>query len=246
MHLGHVCRRVFAVLALSGLVAAMSVVGSPSAGAATVPNPNQRYVGALYRDLLDRKDPFGDLAGMNLWVNRLKTHSRLSVVRSIQFGSVEYYTRITELGYASFLDRPADQAGQAVLIKGLLSRRITYERMVATLVGSTEYFRRAGGTNAKFVDSAYADILGRHPAQSALNHFVAVAASQGRTAVALALATSTEERTLLVKFQYGSLLGRPVEPAALKSWLNQLANGLRWEEFDAELMSSNEYYAHNS
>jgi len=235
---------VFAVLALSGLVAAASVITSPSAGAATV--PNQNYVRALYRDLLDRKDPFGDIAGMNLWANRLATHSRQSVVHSIQFGSAEYFTRITEQGYAIYLDRAADSAGQSVLVKGLMTKRITYERMVATLVGSTEYFRRAGGTNAKFVDSAYADILGRHPAPSALNHFVAVAASQSRSAVALALVTSTEARTLVVKFQYGSLLGRPVESAALKSWLDRFTNGLRREDFDAYLMSSAEYYAHNS
>jgi len=244
MHLGHICRRLFAALALSGLVAAASVVGPPAAGAATV--ANQRYVRELYRDLLDRKDPFRDIAGMNLWANRLETHSRLNVVHSIQFGSAEYFTRITELGYAIYLDRPADQAGQAVLVKGLLARRITYERMVATLVGSTEYFRRHGSTNAGFVDAAYADILGRSPAPSARDHFIAVAASQSRTAVALALVTSTEARTVLVKFQYGSLLGRPVESAALKSWVDRLTNGLRREDFDAYLLSSAEYYAHNS
>ena len=41
-----------------------------------------------------------------------------------------------------------------------MARRFTYERVIATLVGSNEYYRLAGRTNTGFVDKAFADILG--------------------------------------------------------------------------------------
>ena len=57
-----------------------------------------------------------------------------------------------------------------------MARRFTYERVIATLVGSNEYYRLAGRTNTGFVDKAFADILGREPSASVENFFVGVAA----------------------------------------------------------------------
>lgn len=244
MHLGHVCRRLFAGVALSGLVAAAAVIGSPAAGAATV--ANQNYVRSLYGDLLDRSDTYADPAGMNFWANRLATHSRMEVAHGIQYSSDEYFRKIADIGYAIYLDRAADAAGRAYFVNGWMTRRFTYERLVASLVGSSEYFRLAGSTNAGFVDKAYADILGHEPSASARSYFIGVAASRGRSTVATLLATSHEARTVFVEFQYGSLLGRPVDSAALKFWVDRLAAGVRREDFDVTLVSSNEYYTKNS
>ena len=148
-----------------------------------------------------------------------------------------------EIGYAVYLDRSPDAGGRSYLVRGWKSKRFTYERMIATLVGSNEYFRDAGSTNAGFVDKAYADILGGEPSTSARNYFVRLAQSRSRATVAVLLATSHQAEVAVVRYAYSSFLGRDVDPGALQFWVNRLADGLRREDFDVSLLSSNEYYA---
>jgi hypothetical protein len=223
---------------------AAAVIQSPVAGAATP--ANQDYVRALYGDLLDRSDTTTDPAGVDFWANRLATHSKLDVARSIQYSSDEYFRHLADIGYAVYLDRAADPAGRNFLVQGWMARRFTYQRMVATLVGSHEYFALAGSTNGGFVDRAFADILGSEPSTSARNYFVGVAASQGRARVAILLATSHQALTAFVSYQYDSFLGRSVDPPSLTYWVDRLSNGFRREDFDVTLVSSSEYYAKNS
>lgn len=244
MHLGSVCRRLLAVLALCGLVAAATVIESPAAGAATA--ANQNYVRSLYADLLDRNDTSANAAGVNFWANRLATHPRLEVARSIQYASDEYFRRLTDIGYAIYLDRSPDAAGRNFLVQAWMSRRFTYERMVATLVGSNEYYRLAGSTNGSFVDNAYADILGSEPSPSARSYFIGVAASRGRGVVAVLLATSHQALTAFVEFQYNTFLGRNVDAGSRTFWVDRLTDGFRREDFDVTLLASNEYYVKNS
>lgn len=209
MHPRHACRRLFAVVALAGLVVAATVTDSPVAGAAT--DANRSYVSALYGDLLERTNTSANTAGVEFWANRLETHPRLQVARSIQYATNEYFGKLVDVNYAIYLDRSADPKGRNFLVRGWMARRFTYERVIATLVGSTEYFRLAGRTNTGFVDKAFADILGREPSASVENFFVGVAATRGRATVAVLLATSHEAETALIRFQYESFLGRRVD-----------------------------------
>lgn len=244
MHSGNVCRRSFAGLVVCGAVLAGTIAGSPVAGAATA--ANQSYVRALYGDLLDRTDTAADSAGVNYWANQLATRSKLSVARSIQFATSEYFSKILDVDYALYLDRSPDPAGERYLVQAWKSRRFSYERVVAIIVGSNEYFRRAGGSNVGFVNKAYADILGSQPSSSAREYFRGIAASQGRERVAVLLEKSHQALTAFVEFQYNSLLGRNVDPGSRTFWVDRLANGFPREGFDVTIVSSAEYYGNNS
>ncbi len=244
MHPRQVCRRLLAVLALTGLVAAGAVIGSPAAGAASAANRN--YVRSLYGDLLNRTNTTSNQTGIDYWANRLATHSRLSVVTGIQHSTNEYFGKIVDISYAIYLERKPDPRTRAFLANGLRTRSLSFNDVTARLVGSHEYFVLAGATNARFVDRAHADILGFPPSSSARSHLIGVAETQGRAKVAVLLATSHRARADFVRFQYRSFLGRPVTAAALEYRIDQLSNGLRREDFDALLVSSNEYYGKNS
>lgn len=241
MHPRHFCRRLLAAFALSGMVVGAVALDAPVAGASTA--ANRSYVRALYGDLLDRTNSSVNARGVEYWANKLGSSSRLSVARGIQYSSDEYFAKLVEIGYAVYLDRSPDPSGAGFLVRGWKSRRFTYERMIATLVGSDEYFRRSGSTNAGFVNKAYADILGGEPTTSARNYFVRVAATRGRATVAILLATSHQAEVAIVRYEYSSFLGRDVDPGALRFWVNRLAGGFRREDFDVTLLASNEYYA---
>lgn len=251
MHQRLLPRRLIAALALSCTMLAPALTGGiPTAGAtarAVAATPaNTAYVRALYKDLLDRTDETSDAEGVAYWANQLPGRSRADVARAIQYGSSEYFGVLVDIAYASYLDRVADPAGRAYYVDGWRSRRLTYEGLLAALLGSNEYYGLHGATNASFVDAVYFDVLGREADPGGRAHYQGVASTQGRGAVAVLLATSHEARVAQVSFQYLTFLGRPADPGGLAYWVDQLSNGLRREDFDVALLSSSEYYNNNT
>jgi hypothetical protein len=237
-------RRLLAVVVLSAALLAPAVADIPSAGAATPANLS--YVGALYKDLLDRTDQTTDPQGVAYWANQLPARSRAQVAHGIQYGSDEYFRQLVRIAFLSYLDREPDASGAAHFIQAWRSRQVRYERVLSALLGSNEYYRLHGSTLVSFVNAAYFDVLGHEPDSAGRAHMLAVARDQGRGRVAALLAASHEALVAQVGFQYATFLGRIAHVSEINYWVSRLSNGLRREDFDVELLASPEYYANNS
>lgn len=223
-----------------------SVAAAPTAGAASP--ANTAYVRSLYLDLLDRSDPTADQAGITYWANRLEQPgmTRAKVVENIQRGGIEYYGTIVDLYYLLYLDRTAEPAGRTFYVERWRDRRLTLEAVAIALGQSPEYYNRVGATTASFVDAIFFDTFGRAPSAPDQTYYQSVVATQGRGRVVSILVKSQEKRTQTVIDQYGTLLGRAPTPSERSTAVSQLGSGLRREDFDARLVSSDEYYTANS
>ncbi|MFO0909074.1 MAG: autotransporter-associated beta strand repeat-containing protein [Isosphaeraceae bacterium] len=121
-------------------------------------SPNRRYVDRIYRDLLGRGVEPEVLVS---WSNRLESGwSRERFVTAI-LRSPEYGSRLIEELTQRYLRRAAtsDEVRRA---QTRVSAGASAEQLAATLLSSSEYFRRqGGGTGAGFLNALYRDVLGR-------------------------------------------------------------------------------------
>ena len=94
---------------------------------------------ALFKDFFNRTPNSGELA---FWVNALSTMSREQVAALI-LGSLEYDSDLVKNYYLQFLQRPADTAGLNTFANALNSGTLTDEQVIASLIGTDEYFNLA-------------------------------------------------------------------------------------------------------
>jgi len=237
-------RHLAAAFVLFGLV--LGGITAGPAGAATQANRN--YIRSLYADLLDRPNDVGNDAGVEFWADRLEMagQTRAKVARSIMTSTKEYYGAIVDLGYAIYLDRDAEPSGRDFYIERWRNRSLSLDAIVIALAGSNEYYNRVGGTDEAFVENVYFDILGHAPDDGGRAYSLGVVASSGRKALIAQLVRSREERRQTVVDQYGTLLGRVPSASERDFWVERLGDGLRREDFDIALVTSNEYYNANS
>lgn len=235
---------VAAVTLCLGLLAG-TVAAAPTAGAATPENTS--YIRSLYSDLLDRVNTTSDDAGVAFWADRLEQQDRLLTVRQLQKAGSEYYGQVVDINYALFLNRTAEPAGRAFYVDNWQNRRFTLERVVVALGESSEYFRRQGSTNESFVNAIYFDVLGREPDAAGRAFALDFVARRGRGQYVALIVRSPEKRGQVVRDAFGTFLGRSPTSAERDQFVSALTpDGLRREDFDAQLVSSDEYYNRNS
>ena len=187
MHSRHVCRRLFAVVALTGLVVAAAVTDSPVAGAAT--DANRSYVSSLYGDLLERTNTSANTAGVEFWANRLETHPRLQVARSIQYATNE--TRKTHRPRLRHLSRPICGPERPQFPHQGLDGPALHARAADCHAGRLDRVLPPRGPDEfRLREQGVCRHLGPQPSTSVENFFVGVAARRGRATVAVLLATS--------------------------------------------------------
>jgi hypothetical protein len=222
-----------AILGLSPLFDHLSP--EPPACATSVPD-EERFVHAVYVGLLGR---LADGAGTTFHADRLRAGATpTSVVRSLT-GSGEYRRRVVDGFYRAYLDRPGDRGGLAHFSSSVLTRRVSVQ---AALLGSNEYFSKAGGTNEGFVDALFRDVLGRSADGGARTTFVAqLAFGRSRGAVARTVLTSREALGDLVDDLYEHHLRRAPDRGGRTYWRDRLAAGTRVETVVAALAGSSEY-----
>jgi hypothetical protein len=138
--------------------------------------------------------------------------------------------RIDEL-YQRFLDRPVDPSGLehwwGVAVGGFgPASGADLERAAATIGGSAEAYRRAGGSTIGFVDATFRAVLGRAPDPSGeawwrnkLEH------GTPRTAFVDALLRSRERAGSLVGETYVRYLGRAADAAGRRYWAARYHDG---------------------
>jgi hypothetical protein len=98
--------------------------------------------------------------------------------------------------------------------------------------------------NARFVDRAYRDLLGRSPTASESSFWLGLLnAGYSRTSVASSITSGTEYRQMVVNSYYQTLLGRPVGTAELTNLLNAIVGGWLFEWIEMVPLGSDEFYA---
>jgi Domain of unknown function (DUF4214)/PEP-CTERM motif len=100
---------------------------------------NAGFVTALYKDFFNRTPTSGEIA---FWVGALSTMSREQVA-SLLLGMQEYDTDLVKSYYLEFLRRPADSTGLNFFSTALNEGKLTDEQVIASLIGSEEYFNLA-------------------------------------------------------------------------------------------------------
>ena len=97
--------------------------------------------------------------------------------------------RTVERWYRRFLDREADPyAGGWIQA---LQQGQSREQVLAGILGSDEYYRKAGARPAPFVRELYQDLMGRNPRAEEVRYWVNQLYHHSRTDVAYSLLTRT-------------------------------------------------------
>jgi hypothetical protein len=207
---------------------------------ATIGSQNARFVAALYRDLLGRQPDPGGLAYFTDQLDR-GAATRTQVVRQIE-NSLEYRIKVVRDLYRTFLGRDADPFGLNIFV-GFLASGGSIMQVRAFLIGSPEYYARAGGTIGGFLSAVYRDVLGRNMDPIGAQFFgQLLLAGVSRTDVALLILTSTEGYMRLVSGMYQSYLHRAPDARGLGNFVSRLQRGAREEDIVADIMGSDEYF----
>ena len=142
-------------------------------------------------------------------------------------GRNEYRTRMVNSLYTKLLGRAADPGGE-VRFAAALGAGMTMEQVQAAIIGSTEYYQRAGGVNDLFLKAVYMDVLSRAIDPTGSSGWgSALTGGMARDAVAAGVLASDEARRDLVQGGYQQFLHRPADGPGLQGWLGLLAGGGR-------------------
>ncbi len=201
---------------------------------------NQGFVAQVYLDILHRTV---DAGGLNYWSSLLDT-GRLSPAQFVSQleNSAEFRGTQVDTAYRTFLHRPADPAALGFWVPYLQSGH-TIAELRAQLIGSDEYFARAGRTNDGFLDQLYVDVLNRHidPAGRQLLLFL-LQQFTPRQAIAANILAQSEAVDIVVRGLYQTYLRRNADEGGVLYFRNYLQHGGTEETIVAQLVGSQEYF----
>lgn len=202
---------------------------------------NQRFVTQLFLDALGRGIDAGGLQFFSAALDA-GTMSKAQVATFV-LNSTEFRTGFIQSEFQRLLGRSADTGGLNAFLN-LLASGASPAQVTAAIIGSQEYFTRAGGTNTAFVTQAFQDVLGRAPDTGGLTAFTNALNSGAltRQGVANALLNSDEGLARQINAAYTRYLGRTADAGGLAAFTNLLRQpGQSINNVIAILVSSAEY-----
>ncbi len=141
--------------------------------------------------------------------------------------------------YQRALGRTPDSAAHSYWADRL--RSISRQSVLASLLGSNEFFTGAGATNSGFLDDLYPIALGRAADSGGKAYWLRrLSGGATRRTIAVGMVVSGEGRRTEVEAQYRDLLDRSPSAERLAFWTGELASE-RVERLIATLVSSEEY-----
>jgi hypothetical protein len=219
--------------------------------------PDQKWLSQVYLDTLGRSI---DLVGQTYFVGQIRTGMRRPLVLATIFNSPEYRTNEVTAAFTSIMHRTPDSGSVAYFVN-YLNQGYTIEQVKAVMVGSAEYYTAQGGNTAEgFLEALYRDALGRSlddNGRSVWGTDLATGVTNSsaindsgsnlvRESVALSVLTTGEGYQIVVAAGYQKYLHRTVDTGGLNYWVSQLMQGMTDEQFYAQLIGSQEYYAKHS
>lgn len=206
---------------------------------------NQKYVEAVYINLLNRPVDLGGLKSWGLALDSKKVPR--SALPTQILGSAEYFNNLVTSVYQKYLGRTPSPTEASGWVVQFLSKKLTDEQFHANVLALPEYIAVHGGAaNATWVTSVYQMLLNRAPTASELNPKVTALAGGKTTAfqVALGVARSAEHEAILVRGYYQSYYGRVGTTAEVNGWVNAfLLSGFTNEYIQTVFTSTDLFYA---
>ncbi len=192
---------------------------SPSIIQKVTVTPNQAFVIALYRTVLER---LPDAQGFSFWVQQLNSGVSRSAVALAFEVSVENRAIEVDQFYAQIFHRPADVTGRTIWVNALVSGQ-SEAAVVVTFLTSPEY-TAAHADNASYVSGLYQDLLmhAGDPGGSAYWLDLLRRGVETRSQVALSFLGAAEAFTQAIDFYYTNFLGRPADTLGRQSFLDSL------------------------
>jgi hypothetical protein len=233
----------------SGNSGGSPTIGTSSGGSTSPPpasnlTPTERYVTAVYNDVLGRAP---DPGGLAYWSGLITNGAPISSVAEQIGHSPEYYTNfVIQPDYQKLLHR----AGTPTEVQGLVTEMqqgLTDQGVEAQLVATDEFFANSGSNDKAWVDAVYSLMLGRQADPSGEAWWTnLLAQGQSRSQVANQIADSNENNTQLINDDYFHYLGRAADPQGLAWWLQQFKAGQTNEDVIAGFTGSGEYYSEHT
>ncbi|WP_426592549.1 DUF4214 domain-containing protein [Cellulomonas sp. McL0617] len=236
IHLGSnsVAGQLTSVAALSGAINANFVP-------APVIDPIKAYVTRVYHDLFGRNP---DPQGLAAWSAALAGGTPYGKVADGITYSAEYRSGMIRDTYSKYLTRLPDSKGAADWLLAMQSG-VHIEDMQGGFIASSEFYAKAGGTDAAWITLLYQTVLGRNPAPSEIATWRAqLDKGASRQAVAHGFLYSSEHLTTVVNGYYLKLLGRGIDPTGRAGWVSAIQGGSRDEQIIAGIVASLEYRSH--
>ena len=203
-------------------------------------NKNQGFAHRVHRDLMFELAKYS-------WRDETRDHleeghlTRSGVVNSLM-NTDEYRGLDVDRVFVNYLRRPTDSGGRNYWIGALRDGRALW-RFRAQLFGSNEYFNKAGGTNANYIEMAYRDVMGRSPDSAGKAYWVAkLDGGFDRGSAALQFINSPEARRFLVNDQFLRFLNRKATTAEQNTWSPQISTNDGEQRLIAYLAASNSYF----
>jgi subtilisin family serine protease len=221
----------FARLDDGGAVAEFSEANQVSAPvaftvtSADVRMPNERYLAAVYLDVLGRPvDP----SGLAHWSGLLDGGvSRVRVVQAITH-SEEYFVKFVRDAYQRLLRRDPDGPGLNAWVRRMQAG-LTDAQLEAAFLGSVEYYAAAGGTDGAWVQALYRDALGRAADPSGEAHWAQrLVGGASRAEVALGVTASAERAVRAVEACYATYTGSLGRPRGGRRLVRGAGGGTEW------------------
>jgi uncharacterized repeat protein (TIGR01451 family) len=210
----------------------------------------EQFVTAVYHDVLNR---LPDAAGLQFWSQSIETQlvannppPLANVVSQVAFTfahSPEYYANfVIKPAFLSLLGRAAADSDLAFYTQKM-QNGLTDQQLEATFVASDEFYANAGGTDKDWIDQAYLKLLGRAATGDDETFWTGqLASGMSRGQVALLIANSAENDTLLITADYNHYLNRAPDSHGLMFYLQQFDDGVTNENVIAEFTGSLEYF----
>lgn len=205
------------------------------------PAATQKFVRAIYADFPRRS---AGAAEVNYWTDEIATkrNCRSKLVSAIAKDG-GYLGGVVDTIYQSTLDRAPTPDARAWRISNLQSGAETSTDIMVSALSSEEFFTKAGGTNAGFVDRLYPRILGHAPSAADRTYWANRAASHGRSVVAREIYQSQASRQRRVVALGQHFLGRTFSGNELTYWTTRLGESGRNDvTISRDLASSEEYF----
>jgi hypothetical protein len=181
---------------------------------AVLATSQQATVAELYVDLLGRSV---DQSGLQTYSAMLSSGTPIRDVITAIVSSPEFQQKAVNDLYLKYLGRTADPSGLASSVA--LYQSGGQEAVIANLVGSDEFYAKAGGTNDSFLAVLYQSVLGRPIDPTGQADFLRqFAFGVSRDMMVRQLLESPEGSALQVNAAYENYLGREADPAGIQSW----------------------------
>ncbi len=157
--------------------------------------------------------------------------------------SQEHYSNLVSGFYSRYLGRTAGAVDLSFWVPALVQGNSTDEDVLAQIVGSDEYYRNHGGTNATWLDAMYQDLLGRLRGATETALLDALQHGATRPQVVTAILTSLEYRRTVIQGLYSQYLRRQGAQGELDFWAQALGQGTTSDEkIAAAVLGSAEYF----